>query len=181
MRDSSNSWVDTEALNLEGGHSRHVMVNKLDLHKPVVTLCKNENFSIILSPAPGETRALAVEVTVDGISARGAFMLGSAPYRVEGFFDSVSGTVKPFVTREIEVVEGESLRGQTAARDAMERAGKIIVKVWDTVPCEKQVKTVQVAADKKLLETTAKKALLNGLGTEAPSVSAGTCAWVRHS
>jgi hypothetical protein len=132
-------------------------------------------YRVVVSVSPGEARRLGVDVFVDGISAWGPRLLSpSRPIFFEGFHDHVSGALKPFSLKEIEVEEGTSIRAAAAAADAMERAGKIVCKVYDLVPCEMRDFTLQAVADKKELKTTAKKALINGLGTEAPSTTAGT-------
>ncbi len=109
---------------------------------------------LLTSAAQGETRSLAVDVSVDGISARGCSTVGKDGYRFQGFWDKVTGAVKPFVTREIEVIEGESIVGKTFALNAMERAGKITCKVWSTIPCEETTHTQTLAAASSDLKTT---------------------------
>ncbi len=160
---------------LEGGTAREVSLPSLDPCAPICTLKANEMYRVVVSVSPGEARRLGVDVFVDGISAWGPRLLSpSRPIFFEGFHDHVSGALKPFSLKEIEVEEGTSIRAAAAAADAMERAGKIVCKVYDLVPCEMRDFTLQAVADKKELKTTAKKALINGLGTEAPSTTAGT-------
>ena len=77
-------------------------------------------------------------------------------------YPSLSGAVTPFVLEAIEVVEGTSLKEFTAAQDAMSRAGKIDVEVWD-LQANASGGTVThsavIAPSSSDLQTTAKKSL----------------------
>jgi len=164
VQTAEKGWQDVRDAPLEGGIPRCVLLPSLDA-RPVCTLAANERYRVLVKPAAGYGHnELAVDLSVDGISAWGARCVPAEGLRFEGFHDQVANTMKAFCAKEIEVVEGTSIRAAAAAQDAMDRAGKIVIKAWPIVVGEERETTYTVKAeDGKKLETTAKKALINGL------------------
>ena len=92
----------------------------------------------------------------------------------EGFIDSGTHAVQPFALREIEIVEGNSLRAFTAGQDAMAKAGRIDIDFHTAVLGVAKTVTRPVAASGDAMLISMQKAKLNGLGTAAPVYAGGT-------
>ncbi len=151
--------------------TRHVLVNSLG--GLVCTLGEGETFRIKIVPLAGP---ICCRTHVDGNPTfpGDSFVSFSSPNYVSGY-TGLDNTIKPFTLSPIDLVNSDSLRAATVAQDAMSRAGKIEITVHEmTIGGEVQTYSVQSAASSSSLETTAKKALLNGLSTAPPTSSGGT-------
>jgi hypothetical protein len=147
------------------------------LHGTVVTLAKDERFAVELTNPTSKDKSYSL--TVDGIEVdpTGSQVLKCGETRrVDTFTDTLGKGAgdKPFIVKEVAIVEGQSLRAMTAAADAMDRAGKISCRIYEVEPCAAKTITRQIPGDALKLETTVKKALLNGLGAAAPTRSGGS-------
>jgi hypothetical protein len=154
------------------GKPRHVYVSLLG--GTVVTLIKDERFRVKVSPVGGRT--IAAKVTVDGTPAYndGLYRIVSAPHTFSDFVNVATGATEPFTLKEIAIADGVSVAAVSKAQDAMATAGKILVEFKDVVAGVARPMTTTTIATSSALETTAKKALLNGLSTAPPTWAAAS-------
>ena len=139
------------------------------------TLGADERYRLRLMPLQGVP--LIAKITVDTVpvySTGCCMIVPAGGCTVEGFVDQALGTTVPFILKELEVVEGNSLRCFELGRNAMAKVGRVDLSFFKAEPEEAKTYTSAVLPSAGGLQTSEKKALLNGLGTSAPSFAAGS-------
>lgn len=149
QRSTDLSWTDTRE-NPPIVHSTaftsHVQRNILLLELGLTcTLGADERYRLRILPLQGVPLIAKIAVDTVPVYSTGCCMIiPAAGCTVEGFVDQALGSTSPFVLKELEVVEGNSLKAFELGRNAMAKVGRVDLSFYAAEPEEAKTFTSAV-------------------------------------